>query len=248
LNKRETVIREILARIQNDQLLEGNKLPSERDLAESLGVSRVLLREAIVSLETLGILEVKKRFGIFVRKPDFSGVTENLKMMSFWSENFIPQLMEMRLIIDVHASEFAALRRTEEELAKLEECFANLEKMPPSSPRGVRLHAHYEFLFHSLIVEAAHNAVLARVYEGLMSLMEKNNEVLHMNLAQDMDWVFQVISHHEKTLQAIREKDSLSAAQSMRLHLLESVRRYQGMQNNGLFSLSIETDDPGKDA
>ncbi|HPJ26881.1 MAG TPA: GntR family transcriptional regulator [Synergistaceae bacterium] len=73
MNKRERVIKEILALIRNDQLLEGNKLPSERNLAESLGVSRVLLREAIVALETLGILEVKKRFGIFVGSRIFRG-------------------------------------------------------------------------------------------------------------------------------------------------------------------------------
>jgi len=242
LNKRERVIKEILALIRNDQLLEGNKLPSERNLAESLGVSRVLLREAIVALETLGILEVKKRFGIFVRKPDLSGVDEHLKMMPFSSENFVPQLMEMRLIIDVHASELAALRRTDEELLKLESALGSLEKISLSSPKGVSTHAHYEFIFHSLIVEAAHNAILSRVYEGLMSLMEKNNEILHLNLTKDADWAHQVTSHHQKTLRAIQEKDSPAAGQSMRFHLLESLRKYRGMQNNGIFSFSVETE------
>lgn len=236
MNKREQIIRDILEGIRNGNLVEDNKLPSERELATDLGVSRVLLREAIVALETLGVVEVKKRLGIFVKEPELSGVAENLRVMPFWPENFVPQLMEMRLIVDVHASEFAALRRTDEQLAKLKECLNTLDKTSLSSPGGTRTHAHYEFLFHMLIVEAAHNAILTRVYEGLMSLMEKNNEILHRNLTQDADWASQVVNHHKKTLRAIEKRDPLAAAQAMRLHLLESINRYQGMQEQGLFS------------
>lgn len=241
VNKREVIIRDILEGIRSGKLVEENKLPPERELAASLGVSRVLLREAIVALETLGVLEVKKRLGIFVREPELSGVSENLKVMPFWPENFVPQLMEMRLIIDVHASEFAALRRTDEQLAKLEECLSMLERTPLSSPEGVRIHAHYEFLFHMLIVEAAHNAILTRVYEGLMSLMEKNNEILHQNLTQDEDWANKVVGHHRKTFKAIAEKDPLTAAQAMRHHLLESLDRYQTMREKGVFSYPLGT-------
>ena len=179
-------------------------------------------------MKTLRVLDVNERLGIFVKEPELSGVSATLKVMPFWPENFVPQLMEMRLIIDVHAAEFAAMRRKDEELVKLGECLDMLEQSPFSS--------HYEFLFHMLVVQAAHNDILSRVYEGLVSLMEKNNEILHKNLTQDTDWARLVIQQHRQTLEAIRKKDPLAAAQMMRKHLLESIDRYQGMQKQGLFA------------
>lgn len=231
--KREFVAQEILGLIRKGDFTEDMKLPSERELAARLDVSRVILREAIVALETLGVLESRNRLGIFVRQPDLGNLSENLRLMPFWPESFVPQFLEIRLIIDVNAAEMAAARRTEEQLRQMKECLRTMESISTKTREGVRAHAHYEYLFHTLVVEAAQNPILTRIWEGLVSLVEKNNEILHENLTQDEGWAPRVGAQHEATLKAIEEKDPAGAARGMRTHLQETRERYLSKLGKG---------------
>jgi GntR family transcriptional repressor for pyruvate dehydrogenase complex len=224
--KRDFVIQEILDMVRRGDLSADGKLPSERDLAVRLGVSRVILREAIVALETLGVLETRERAGIYVREPELGGITESLRLMPFWPENFVPQFLEIRLIIDVSAAELAALRRTDQQLSRMKECLKTLRGIAIDTREGVRAQAHYEYLFHTLIIEAAQNEILSRIWEGLVSLVEKNNEIIHESLTRDENWAPRVGMQHEATLRAIEERDSVAAGQGMRTHLLEIRERY----------------------
>lgn len=227
MGKRDSVVNDILNGIRSGELVDNDKLPSERELALRLGVSRVLLRESIVALETLGVVESKERLGIFVKNPDISSIAASLRVMPFWSDRFVPQLMEMRLIIDVHACELAALRRTEEQLEQLRHYFKAFAETSVATVEEAKISARYEFLIHMLIVEAAHNDILARVYEGLMALMEKNNEYLHENLTRDMNWESRLIEHHSGILKAIEERNAQEAARWMRIHIIESRDSYE---------------------
>ncbi|MFA5906116.1 MAG: FadR/GntR family transcriptional regulator [Desulfobacula sp.] len=230
-NKREGIIRKIRADIQKGIYSPKDKLPPERKLAEDMGVSRVLLREAVVALETLGILEVRVRQGIFVKDQPILNFNESLRFLPSWHTGFVPQLMEMRMMIDVHAAELAALRRTGEELHKLKEFLTQLEQSLPRNPEEMKRHARQEFLIHSLIVEAAHNSILSRVYEGIVSLMEKNNEILHMTFSQDTEWIERVIHHHRSVISAIESKDAKTAGESMKLHIEESTKRFNKVKD-----------------
>ncbi len=231
-NKREGIIRKIRADIQKGIYSPNDKLPPERKLAEDMGVSRVLLREAIVALETLGILEIRVRQGIFVKDQPIQNFTESLRFLPSWHTGFVPQLMEMRMMIDVHAAELAAQRRNREELTKLKEFLTQLEQSLPRNTEEMKLHAKQEFLIHSLVVEAAHNVILSRVYEGIVSLMEKNNEILHMTFGQDTEWIERVIHHHRSVISAIEAKDAKKAGESMKLHIEESTKRFNTLKDS----------------
>jgi GntR family transcriptional repressor for pyruvate dehydrogenase complex len=76
-SKRKAAVQAILAAIKGGQFSAGDQLPPERELAQKLGLSRNLLREAIGALEALGIVEVKKRLGIFVTDIGFQEFVEN---------------------------------------------------------------------------------------------------------------------------------------------------------------------------
>jgi len=224
--KREAVVREIFSIIREGNLFDGNKLPPERELAARFGVSRVILREAIVALETLGVLETKKRLGIFVREPELGQVSESLRLMPFWPEKFVPHFLEVRLIIDVNAAELAALRRTDLQLGEMKKCLDILKSICIRTKEDMRMHAHYEYLFHTLVIEAAQNPILSKIWEGLASLVEKNNELLHEELTQDEEWAPLLASQHEAILDAIERKNPVVAACGMRNHLLEVRNRY----------------------
>ena len=229
--KRELVIQDLLKIIREGHYSEDNRLPSERDLANQLKISRVSLREAIVALETMGILETRERLGTFVRGPEINNISENMRLMPFWPEKFLPQFLEVRIIIDVHAAELAAQRRTQEQLMQMKECITTLESISLETLKGVRTQAHYEYLFHNLVVESAHNAILSKIWEGLVFLVEKNNEIIHESLTEDKNWAPRVSMHHKTTLKAIEDMDPIGASNSMKIHLIETRERYLNKQN-----------------
>ncbi len=204
-----------------------------------MGVSRVVLREAIVVLETLGVLDVRTRQGVYVKAPAMQNLAESLRFLPFLPTDFIPQLMEMRRIIDIPAARLAAQRRTEVEMMRIKECLYQLEHTALTDEDAIRRHAHYEFLFHSLLVEAAHNSILSRVYEALVSLMEKNNEILHQNLVQNIDWAPRVVEHHRRITAAVEAKDPGRAAEAMRTHIDESAKKIMARLDSGALSYPL---------
>jgi len=151
----------------------------------------------------------------------------------------VPQLMEMRRIIDVPAARLAAERRTDIDLLRIKECLYQLQHIVLVDENAIRRHAQYEFLFHSLLVEAAHNSILARVYEALVSLMEKNNEILHQNLVQNLDWAPRVVEHHRRIAAAIEAGDASEAAAAMQAHIDESTEKIMARMNTGQLSYPL---------
>ena len=244
-SKREIVIQKILGTLKSGEFSPAQQLPPERKLARQMGVSRVLLREAVVALETLGVLEVRKRQGIFVKKRSHRNISENIRFMPFWSADFIPQLMEVRLIIDVNAAKFAALRRTDDDLQKMKKCITGLESLIPRTEEEIKVHARYEFLLHSLIVEAAHNTILSRIYEGIVSLVEKNNEILHQNFIKDIQWQNRIIMHHRQIFKAIEDKDPQKSGTTMAHHIEEATARFNRFLNQATSDLPAAIFNPG---
>ncbi len=238
-NKREQIIQTLLDAIKTGKYAAEDKLPPERELAAEMGVSRVVLREAVVVLETLGVLDVRTRQGVYVKAPVLKNLAESLRFLPFLPTDFVPQLMEMRRIIDIPAARLAAERRTEVEMLRIKECLYQLEHTELTDEDAIRRHAHYEFLFHSLLVEASHNSILVRVYEALVSLMEKNNEILHQNLVQNLEWAPRVVDHHRRITAAIEAKDAQEAAAAMQTHIDESTAKIMQRLNSGQLSYPL---------
>ena len=116
VSKKQLVQDKLVQLIKENKFSEGDKLPSERDLARLLNVSRNVLREAIVTLAGIGALEVRERQGIFVKKQDDFGITDNLQNLQALPSDLVTYQMEARIIISVPAARMAAERRTEEDL------------------------------------------------------------------------------------------------------------------------------------
>jgi len=229
--KRADVEKQIIDMINSGKYPEGSKLPRERDMAESLGIGRNLLREAIAVLETLGLLEVKKREGIFVKKMPTNEIVGNLKMIRLWPADFVPQLMEVRQAINMLAVEWAARRRTDEDVRKLWECFRNFENTPLVTEEDRHASARWENVLHALVVDSAHNVILSRIYEGISFLMELNNDMLHMTLmTQNAGWVKHIVEQHRHVIEAIEAGDSETAFKWMKGHFEDTIRGL-GLEN-----------------
>ncbi len=217
--KRAELLRTLTDLIRQPGRFPAGQFPPERELAASLGVSRNLLREAIITLEVMGIVEIRERQGTFIVAQGAGDYAASLKFLAMWPEDILSHLMEMRLVIEVPAASLAAARRTEEELARMKECVSHLEAVQNDPDRGSSSGAAWDSLLHSLIVNACHNPVLERVYEGLSATMERYIVISRTRLLALENWSGKVLDEHRALVDAIGARDPEAASAAIRSHL-----------------------------
>lgn len=238
--KRDAVISKLKELIKTKLYTKGSKLPAERELAETLGVSRSLLREAIITLEAWGVLESVERQGIFVVTPFLSDFAESMQFMPFWIEDLLPQVMEMRWLLNVSASEIAAYRRTDEDLRKMQACIDKLKSGHCDTEAGKKESSYWEITLHNLYIASAHNVIMERVNEGLSSLIERNTNLSNVIFMSIEDWFDLVVTQHEQLVQAIEEKNARKAKAIMIQHLEDSIKKIEKLSEEGLFPFAYK--------
>jgi GntR family transcriptional repressor for pyruvate dehydrogenase complex len=238
--KREKVITKLKELIKEKMYTKGSKLPSERELSDTLGVSRSLLREAIITLEAWGILESVERQGVFVVTPVMSDITDNIQFMPMWFEDLLPQVMEVRWLLCVSCAELAAERRTDEELTKMKTCIQKLKSGHCDTDEGKKASSNWEIALHNLYVAAAHNTIMERINEGLDSLIERNAHLYNVVFMGIDDWFDLIVSQHEQLVQAIEEKNPRKAKAIMVQHLEDSIQKLEQLSEKGLFSFQYK--------
>ncbi len=195
----------------------GDRLPPERDIAESLGVSRAVVREALIMLELMGLVEVRKGSGIYLIKQP----TENLPEKEFESsvdkDDVGPfEMMQARQLLESHVAEFAATQATKKDIIKMRDAL-ELEKQNIEVPGN---NHDADKLFHLAIAEATQNSVLVDLVESLWERREKSPmwKQLHRHII-DQTYRKQWLVDHEDILLAIQQKKPEAARNAMWRHL-----------------------------
>lgn len=217
--KRAELVRTLTTLVREPGRFPDGRLPPERELARSLGVSRNLLREAIITMEAVGLLEIRERQGAFITLPQGEDYAASLKFLSLWPEDLLSNLMEMRLVIEVPAAGLAAGRRTEEELARMKQCVRRLDEVQGNPDHGFSSGAVWDTMLHALVLNAAHNPILSRVYEALASTMEKYIVISRSKLLALDGWPGKVFEEHKALVRAIESRDPEAAREALRRHL-----------------------------
>ncbi|MCX7026785.1 MAG: FadR/GntR family transcriptional regulator [Spirochaetes bacterium] len=217
--KREELLRKLQGMIVDQHAFPDGKLPPERVLAEKLHVSRNLLREVMINLEVLGSIDIRERQGAFITIPNSEDFAASLKFASLYPDEMLINLMEMRLIIEPPIAGIAALRRTDKELADMKNCIAKLIEVHDSPNRGASSGAQWDSTLHMLIVQAARNPLLTRLYEGLSATMGKYIVVSRVKLLALADWPQKIIEEHRALVDAIEAGDEWAASEAQKKHL-----------------------------
>lgn len=159
------VARRLLDYLLSGAVRPGDKIPSERQLAEALGVHRPAVREAIRALGFLGLLEVRQGSGTYFRGPDQQLLFRLFEWSLLFGESQASDLLETRADLEVLASGRAAQRRSEDDVAALQEL---LERMRTSDPD------HFpdaDVAFHTKIAELAGNVVLNDMLASIRTMI-----------------------------------------------------------------------------
>lgn len=205
-----------VARLLLDYLLAGNvspgtRLPSERQLAEALGVGRSVVREALKSLGLLGLVEVRQGDGTYLRRVESELLPRVIEWGLLLGERRTSDLIEARQHLEVITAELAAARRTD---ADLEALAAALDGMRDAGG-DVDAFVTQDIAFHLAVAAAADNTVLSGVLRSIQSLLRV--------------WITRVIraasdsapsyAEHLPVYQAIAGQDPAAAGAAMRAHL-----------------------------
>lgn len=228
--KRELIKRIYLA-LQTGEIVKSDMLLPERELAEFFQVRRSYLREALIALEALGIIDIKERQGMFFGGRGTKNVLDSLNLLVAWPMDSIAQVFELRTVIEGPTAAFAAQRRDERNLASLREALDMLKRLwKEKNPEIGRLGIQYNALLHTAIVGAAHNPVLLRVYEGMSKLYTESIVAIGAQEREKLpyeQWPEEVFEEHYRIVEAIRKKDADEAQAQAILHLKKSKERIE---------------------
>lgn len=211
----EEIVQQIKSLIKDGKLEPGEKLPSERVLAELLGVGRSSLREAMNILETLGFLEIKKRKGTFVRSVSSPILADPLMQILEEDKSKLYDLYELRKDIELGSAYVAAKVRTEKDLEDLEKWVMRMGEDAKSS----RVSLRDDLGFHMAIARATHNFLRVHILKRIFDLSGEYIDFVRQQGIRDPYTVPRILNHHEKILEAIRKQEQDNSRKLMDEHL-----------------------------
>jgi GntR family transcriptional regulator, transcriptional repressor for pyruvate dehydrogenase complex len=212
----EQVVERLREFIDAQQLQPGDRLMSERELAERLGVSRTSVRQGLTALRVLGLVEIKHGDGVYLlRSP--RDVIPSLASEIVGSEVDHPMIWEVREAIEVQAARLAARRRSAADLRTMREALDLMETAVAGGDDGIR----EDRRFHHAVVHAAGNPLLRQMTEQLADVIDRTSEA-SLTLAGRPSVS---LAAHRAILTAIEAQDEAAAAEEMRQHVMTSGRQ-----------------------
>lgn len=206
----EDVARQI-ERLILKKLRPGDKLPSERELAESLSVSRSSIRDAIRSLELMGMVEPRQGAGTIVREVTASSVANPLANALKRKEELMGELLDFRLMLEPPLASRAATHASPEEISEMEDI---LERQAQKVRTGESTIAE-DSEFHYSVALASGNSVVLKVLDILMDLLRETRE----RSLQIDGRPQKSLAGHRRVLAAIKRHDAEAAKAAMRRHI-----------------------------
>ena len=224
LNLSQYVATQIKARILEGDMTPGSKLPTEQKLTQEFGVSRTVIREAISGLKQDGLLVSRQGSGVFVLEPKQTDET-----LTFLSQNpqtiaGVIETLELRSSVEIGAAEFAALRCSPAQEAKILDCHQKFKQRVISG----EISESEDFALHVAIAEATNNQKFVDFLHLLgRDTIPRSELRKKANLQTDPEVELQILQEHREIVDAIIRRDRDAAGQAMRAHLANGAERYR---------------------
>jgi GntR family transcriptional regulator, transcriptional repressor for pyruvate dehydrogenase complex len=188
-------------------------LPSERELVHMLGVSRSSVREAVHSLELMGLLEVRQGVGTVVRDPSADSPIGPVTDVLLQRREHIGELLDVRKMLEPPVARISARHITPEQIAELENTLhEQQEKLRRNQPA-----VDEDAFFHYSVAAAAHNSVMLKLVDVLMDLLRETRE----RSLQIDGRAEKSLAGHRRILAALKQHDAEAAGDAMLKHVSE---------------------------
>ena len=210
-----TILNMITDEILSGNLKPGDKLPTENELAESLGVGRNSVREAIKMLSSFGVIEVRMGAGTYIAESMHGSILEPLMLSLAFEQGTSKELVELRLMIEIGAAELAIDEASDKEIASLEAANEKLKRAAdkkiddPQYLRDVDLNVHYTLF--QITKNRFVNKIGKAIYRLFFASIEKTVEIDP----------YRAYRNHKLYIDAIKNRDKGSVGAKIRQGLAE---------------------------
>ncbi len=211
----DEIAEQILGLIKKGKLKPGDTLPSEREMASSLGVSPPPLREGLKKLETLGFIEIQPRRKIVVKSIIGKSMQDPLAQAIEGDIDMVVQLLEVRKILESWAASRAAQRADKAHIMHLQEVFEELEKDFETDTLGVDADAR----FHLAIYEATGNTILCHIGFTIFDILWQSQKLTRETMFKEEENKRRLLEQHQAIFQAIKDGNPRKARSAILSHL-----------------------------
>lgn len=212
----EEIVEQIKGLIAKGELKPGDRIPSERELASMMGVSRPSVREAIMVLEATGFLDSRQGGGTFVRALTETSIADPLAILVEEKDpEVLRALAEVRLGLESWAAFLAAQRAEPHEIAEMRRLYEIMAGQAVHGGWDPQVDAD----FHYAITAASHNSLQMHVLDSIHSLFHATIQVALMEFYRQQGHIEKLLVQHREILDAIADHDPERARQKMMVHL-----------------------------
>lgn len=221
-NMSEAVFERLKKQLLSGEWKPGDKLPSEHELAEALGVSRITVRHAMQRLVTLGLIETKSGEGSFVKEVTPGIYMNGIIPLSYLGENSTLEVLEFRYVIESESAGLATERATKEDIKELKEIVKEMKV----SKEDIQQFAEADLRFHFKIAQITHNSLIVKTYEILNEVLENAMNDIVKELGSEIG-----IYYHTRLIEAIANHNNEQAKNIMREHVNKTIETYKKQKN-----------------
>jgi len=211
------VVRQIELLILRGVLSPGERLPSERELAERMSVSRPSLREAIAELQAKGLLVTKQGAGVFVAEVIGSAFSDSLVALMSDHDDALFDYIAFRRDLEGMAAARAAEVGSETDLAVIAEVFSQMEAA--HGQRSPKFEAELDARFHMAIIEASHNLVMLHMMRAMFDLLKQGVFYNRRMMFKQKATREVLLDQHRAINAALQERDAQAARRAVEDHL-----------------------------
>lgn len=218
-NLSDQVMQQLRQLITEQNLVPGDRLPSEQELADHFNVGRHTVREALKKMEVMGMVRSKVGQGSFISEIRVEKVVELMMDQLIIGPSDNKKLLELRYVIEAGSAYLSAIHRTENDLHELKQSLIGMEKAK-NDPAKL---AEMDYQFHMAVVKAAYNEFLNSLLKTVLVLLStKVKKPLEVDRS-----VSQMLPIHSEIYQAIADANPAAAEEKMQQHMKLLLKAFQ---------------------
>lgn len=214
VNGYERVIEFLREQLLSGALREGDTLLPERELCQTLGVSRPVLREALRALSILGVIEIRHGVGSVVSAPNINVLGDFFSFALAQTGNAVDEVMEARIAIECQAARLAVTRAGIADFEKLRRHADEIAGTISDPVAG----AQADYRFHMALVEASGASALRTMYVAVADLLRRSHVDRRVLVGADAETREQITDDHYRILTTLTQGDADAAERAIRRH------------------------------
>lgn len=212
---RGRIERHVRELIETGAIAPGERLPTERELADRLGVSRVPIREAIRTLSAQGLIEVRERRGMFVAERDVEATVDELTEALLRQRVAFDELFAVRQLLEPASARWAAANADAEGIARLREIHARMERATDADPPDSDTIRWCDHELHLALATCSGNSLLRRVLASIQGLHTEHVAGARRLIGR----ADEALEDHRRIVAAVEARDPDAAEAAMVEHL-----------------------------